>query len=429
MLLLTIVLLTGVYATVDPSAAGAAAFDRGDYKVALSYFEQALDTARRQGTDQQLAISLSNVSAALKSQGRYQEAHAMFKQAIELLGTLDDQRPLARALTNWALLQGSLGQWNAAELSYKRALTIWDESASTDSRDAAATMNNYVHLLIARRRYAEAEAQILRSLQVIERIEAPQRMADIAICQNNLGRVMKEQHKNKEARQWYIKALATLDTTAERNQELTAAILNNLAQLDWLDRHEKIAIRRFQSAIAIWEKALGPAHPTLASALINLATLHVNRKRFKRAEPLYKQALAIHQSVLSPDDERICTDLRNLAAVYHITGQYSAAETLYLKAIRVGSAQPDNPLVVRDYAHLADVYVRLKRMPDAEHYWELAYAATERTQHGVDLAVAKAMESYSIVLRKREHYIEAERVSIRAMRIRVAHATERNTSD
>jgi tetratricopeptide (TPR) repeat protein len=45
-------------------------------------------------------------------------------------------------------------------------------------------------------------------------------------------------------------------------------------------------------ALAIFEKALGPDHPSVASVLNNLASLYKEEARYADAEPLYKRALA-----------------------------------------------------------------------------------------------------------------------------------------
>src|SRR5262245_112712 len=50
---------------------------------------------------------------------------------------------------------------------------------------------------------------------------------------------------------------------------------------------------RFQRALALREKALGPEHPLVATSLHNLAGLYRAQGRYAEAEPRFQRALII----------------------------------------------------------------------------------------------------------------------------------------
>src|SRR5215469_373937 len=85
-------------------------------------------------------------------------------------------------------------------------------------------------------------------------------------------------------------------------------------------------------AVAIFEKALGPDHPSVASALDNLAALYKAEARYADTEPLYQRALSIRENVLGPDHPDVAQSLKNLAELYSAQGRDAEAEPLYKRA-------------------------------------------------------------------------------------------------
>ena len=53
------------------------------------------------------------------------------------------------------------------------------------------------------------------------------------------------------------------------------------------------------------------------------------------AEPLYKRALAIYEKALGPDHPSVAESLNSLAGFYHAQGSYAEAETLYRRALAI----------------------------------------------------------------------------------------------
>ena len=92
-----------------------------------------------------------------------------------------------------------------------------------------------------------------------------------------------------------------------------AASLNNLALLYKDQGKYADAEPLYQRALAIWEDALGPAHPDVATSLNNLAGLYYAQGQYAEAEPLYRRALAIWEKALGPEHPKVAANLNNLA--------------------------------------------------------------------------------------------------------------------
>ncbi|HJY84694.1 MAG TPA: FxSxx-COOH system tetratricopeptide repeat protein [Candidatus Binatia bacterium] len=102
---------------------------------------------------------------------------------------------------------------------------------------------------------------------------------------------------------------------------------------------------RFQRALAIWEKVLGPAHPDVALSLNNLAELYRSQGKYAEAEPRYQRALAIWEKALGPAHPNVATVLENYAFLLRQTKRDAEAAKMAARAtaIRAKHAQENPP--------------------------------------------------------------------------------------
>ena len=75
------------------------------------------------------------------------------------------------------------------------------------------------------------------------------------------------------------------------------------------------------TALAIYEKTLGPDHPEVAKDLVNLGNAFCDQNQHAEAVPLYLRALAIDQAALGDDHPEVAMDLSNLGIVYRVQGR------------------------------------------------------------------------------------------------------------
>ena len=77
----------------------------------------------------------------------------------------------------------------------------------------------------------------------------------------------------------------------------------------------------------------------MAQSLNNLALLYYTQGQYAQAEPLYKRSLAIWEKALGPDHPSVATSLENLAGLYRATNRDKEAETLEQRAARIRAIQ------------------------------------------------------------------------------------------
>ena len=71
----------------------------------------------------------------------------------------------------------------------------------------------------------------------------------------------------------------------------------------------------------------------MAGSLNNLAEVYRLEVRNAEAEPLHKRALAIREKARGPAHPDVATSLNNLALAYDAQGKYAEAEPLFKRAI------------------------------------------------------------------------------------------------
>ena len=94
---------------------------------------------------------------------------------------------------------------------------------------------------------------------------------------------------------------------------------------------------------------------SVATALNSLALLYQDQGRYSDAEPLYKRSFKIYEKALGPDHPSIAVTLNNLAVLYNAQGRYSDAEPLYKRslAIKEKTLGPYHPSVSNTLTNLA----------------------------------------------------------------------------
>jgi tetratricopeptide (TPR) repeat protein len=137
-----------------------------------------------------------------------------------------------------------------------------------------------------------------------------------------------------------------------------------------------------QSALVIYEAALGPDHPYTASSLSNLAATYWNLGRYTDALPLQERALAITEKALGPDHPETAIRLSNLASTYNSIGRAADALPLHQRALAITEKAlgPDHPETAIQLDNLATTYRRLGRPVDALPLEERAGQIRQRSE-------------------------------------------------
>ncbi len=119
---------------------GLDAYNKGQYREALNYYQQALLIAQEKGDWAKKGAMLNNIGTVYKSQGQYDQALEYFQQALVIAREKGDRAGEGSTLNNIGLVYQSQGQYDQALEYYQQALVIVREVG--DRAGEGTTLNN-----------------------------------------------------------------------------------------------------------------------------------------------------------------------------------------------------------------------------------------------------------------------------------------------
>ena len=146
---------------------------RGNHEEAEQLYRRALAirTAAAGPDHPQVGAYMNALAGGLELQGRLDEAEALSRQALELwvrvLGP--GNRSVAAGLPRLASILARQGRFEEADQLYREALSIRIALGQGQTVVMAEARRLYGRALIARRRFPDAEEQLLESLAILER--------------------------------------------------------------------------------------------------------------------------------------------------------------------------------------------------------------------------------------------------------------------
>lgn len=228
--------------------------------------------------------------------GQYKEAAPFYQQALSIdekaLGP--DHSKVATDLNNLAELYREQGRFADAEPLHQQALAIRQQALSPDHPDMAQSLNNLALLYYQQGKLADAEPLFKQALAIVEKALGPAHPY-VAHCLNNLAALYYKQGKSTEAEPLFQQALAIRQQVLGADHPDVAQSLNNLAMFHHQQGKLAEAEPLYQQALVIWENALGPQHPNVAICLENYANLLRALHRDAEADQFDARADAIRQ--------------------------------------------------------------------------------------------------------------------------------------
>ena len=215
---------------------------------------------------------------------------------------------------------------------------------------------------------------------------------------------------------WWV---AALNVSAQSEDLAEAQRLNGqVLQLYRAGRYDE-AVPLAKRALAIYEKALGSAHPDVAKSLNNLADLYDTKGDYGRAEPLYQRALAIREKVLGPEHPDVANSLNNLALLYYRKRDYRRAEPLFQRALAIHEKAlgGEHPSVATSLDNLAELYRVKGDYGRAEPLSQRALAIRERALGAGHPDVAESLNNLAVLYEFKGDYGRAVSLNQRALAI------------
>ncbi|GEM_PF-1253148 len=328
---------------------------QGRYPEAEDAYRRSLAAWDQLGPQTALSrgITAGNLGMLLLKEGRYAESEPLLAGSLKQIegAAGHESGETARAVENLAALYLAWELPSQAEPYARRAAAIF-EGLANDGEEARASHRLLGSILLAERRFSEAE-ELLRALlpDVSER-------AAIGVY-NDLAVAESSQSHLAEAEPLARKALDLARRVLPPNHPLIAVSLNNLAQVQRFEGRYLEAEQNYRAAIDIWKRALGAGHPDVGKGLMNLGAFYHDRGRDAGAEDLYRQAASIFESVYGNNHPLTLVARNELSEVLRAQGRYSESERLSRETLAplertLGERDPRVLRALTNYARLLE---------------------------------------------------------------------------
>jgi len=302
----------------------------GDFSLALSTIEQALQDFRSLGSGQQesIAVALNNKGLALHELGALQESIGAFEEAIRLeaeasveesscavtflnfgsvlraVGRIpeartfllraekslrvpfdqgerfdyDSGKQIAELFTELGLLYSTLGDPYKSKDNLQLALQTWQRTEGSTGFDVARARNNLATELRKNGKPEEAVTLFLEAIPAYRKqFQGPSALE--AGVYNNLGLAYEDAQNPAKAAESYEMAMKVHCECLPKAHQDYGIYSRNFGLMLFRQGHNEEAELTITSCIANWRKSLGPNHPSLVDALHSRAVVRAALKK------------------------------------------------------------------------------------------------------------------------------------------------------
>jgi tetratricopeptide (TPR) repeat protein len=216
-------------------------------------------------------------------EGNYKEALSYFDEYVQYNVGVGDSTRIARVMYQIGAVQLELGNYDQSLKAYYRSLAI--DRKANDAYGAGITINAIGIIHKETKKYKDAIREYLSALAIFDSVGALSDKTDALV---NLGNLYSELNDFEKAKQYYKEALVI-----DRQEDKKGGIAINLANVAFMFDKQKqydSALRYHLLALAIREKL--PAKEDLARSLTGVGYGYLQLKNYPRAEVYLNKALA-----------------------------------------------------------------------------------------------------------------------------------------
>ncbi|MBY0356438.1 MAG: tetratricopeptide repeat protein [Candidatus Obscuribacterales bacterium] len=266
----------------------------GDDEKAESYLRWALELCQRKNIKSEQADILNNYATFLQSRGQYREALAQAELALKLQSGAKQKysSDRARTLLVLASLNKAILNFETSQNYYQQALSILESKHNANLNLLCDGLEQYANLLVAQRKYKEAEPVFQRCIKYAARIyglEHPQYAEKLV----SFALLYRKNDQLSEAEKLLKQALSIQNSSLGVESPLFLETLNRLAAVLSDEDKYKEADEFYAGIIPKLKEKIGGDHPYVADALDNWA-LFVEKTRGKnQADKLHADATRI----------------------------------------------------------------------------------------------------------------------------------------
>jgi eukaryotic-like serine/threonine-protein kinase len=158
----------------------------------------------------------------------------------------------------------------------------------------------------------------------------------------------------------------------------TADALQSVGSIEWHKAQFKEALEHYYSAMAIYQRRLGPAHPTVGKLWSRIGDVQGDSGQLEQALAQHRRALEV-MTAINPNHPFIATIRNNMGADLNGLGRVKEAADEYRIAYEQWNQRlgPSHETAVALH-NLGNAMVKLNRLEEAVEYYDRSYAVCEK---------------------------------------------------
>ncbi len=280
-------------------------------------------------------------------------------------------------------------------------------------------------IFIEQARYAEAVAELRRSLELRRKIFSPAHRS-LAISHGNLAISLNGAGRYEEAFGHFQQSLSIFERAyGQRHPDVGTALLNLGEALAQKGQYRE-AQAACERALSIHEAVYGAGNVGVVEALDNLSEALLQQGRFEEASRHARRAIAIREKVQS-DNPNLIRVLDTLGRALRVGGDVAAARSRFRQALDLAERDlgREHPLVAESLSGLGACAQDRGDLAAALRFHRRALAIGEKAHGSDNLEVAVDLVGIGRALVSSKRHAEALPFLARALTIRRAHPADR----
>jgi serine/threonine protein kinase/tetratricopeptide (TPR) repeat protein len=356
-------------------------------------------------------VDLFKVSDPSEAKGKSITAREILDQGAARIETeMKDQPEVQASLMDAiGMVYRGLGLYDSAIPLLEKSVKLRREVLGNENVDTAKSLNDLGWVLLEKQRSKEAEPFLQEAIKIRRKLRGEEHQ-ETAESLNLLAFARKDQGDIVSAETLYRETLALRKKIFGPMHRDVAQSLNNLALMATEKGDFTEADKLYQEALAIDRQTVGMEDPDVLTHLSNYALLKDNQGEYDAAQVLYREIIVNKRKVLGNEHPSLAVTLNNLAENLRQKGDYENAEPFYREAQAIFTKQlgEDNPNVATLTQNLGRMFYDKGNLTAAEPLYRKALVAYRKQLSEEDPRVARTVSNMGQLTYERGDFAAAE---------------------
>ncbi|MBE7170168.1 MAG: CHAT domain-containing protein [Williamsia sp.] len=358
-------------------------FSKGNTLEALKLVKMALEKIKTDSGENSTAYvdALSNIATVYINMNQLDEAEPFSTKAVEIITKLKGEKSLEYAyhvqnVGNIALLRR---EFDKAERVFQESISIMDKYSNQSDSNYLFALNSLSALYYYTEEYNKA-MQIITMVADIYRKDHPRHVWEYMYAISNLGELYRSigsygvslkyfnqalqifrsgkiaktdplyakllsnmgvLHLNMlefgKSEAYFKQAISNVLTHYDKSNESYVTVLNNLGQVQYLEKKYDQAIKSYQEVLKLWQVNKNDTGIRYAATLNNLAQVYIFKGDLPTADSLLAAAKRIYAKQGRSDDLMFGSIIQNQGVMHQLSGNnlqafqdFSSSQNIYI---------------------------------------------------------------------------------------------------